>query len=92
MKIFSSFLFHVADPDAVGMRPKHFDPWMERNGKEKRESGVRAGENDNENGKKYYYRKLKKLFSFTGEFSMTIFFFIINISHSETYQIIFLYS
>lgn len=58
MKIFSSFLFHVSDPDAVGMRPKHFDPWMERNEKEK---GRRGEENDNENGKKYYYRKLKKL-------------------------------
>lgn len=88
MKIFSSFLFHVSDPDAVGMRPKHFDPWMERNEKEK---GRRGEENDNENGKKYYYRKLKKLSSFTREFSMTIFSFITNISHRETYQIIFLY-
>lgn len=76
MKIFSSFLFHVADPDAVGMRPKHFDPWMERNGKEKREGEGRAGKNDNENGKKYYYRKLKN-FSVSQENFQWRYFFLL---------------
>lgn len=77
MKIFSSFLFHVSDPDAVGMRPKHFDPWMERNEKEK---GRRGEENDNENGKKYYYRKLKKL---SQENFQWRYFFLLQISLTE---------